>query len=382
MDLRKARVLITGSDGFIGKNLVLRLSEFDELQTFCFKKQDSLADLNDYIKKCNFVIHLAGSNRSEDANDFKKNNIEFTKMLLEILSTEIQTNKRIIPLIFTSSTQIDNDSNYGKSKLEAESVIRKFSKELKNPVKIYRLPGVFGKWCKPNYNSVVATFCSNIVNNLKIDIHDADKELLLVYIDDVIDSFIKSIVEFGSDNIDGIVNPQYKITIKQLANILQLFFEKRKNIEIEEVGSGLKRALYSTLISYLPTEDFSYPLKSNNDDRGNFVEMIKTKNSGQFSFFTAHPGITRGGHYHHTKTEKFLVIKGEARFSFRHMLSGATSELKTSGSVPEVVDTIPGWAHDITNIGDEDLVVMLWANETFDKDKPDTISFEVKNEKN
>ena len=383
MTPKNYKILITGSKGFIAKNLILRLSEIPNFEVLRFTKDQSLNKLTSLIKNTDAIIHLAGENRPDNITDFKKNNSDFTSSLAEILSNEIQKTNRKIPLIFSSSTQVNLDNHYGRSKLNAENTLKTFSKEYNNPLYIYRLPGVFGKWCKPHYNSVVATFCSNIANNIDIDIHEPDKELRLVYIDDLVDSFIANIVNTETTFTQVFLDIEYKVSLGELGNLLKSFHSKRKNILIDEVGTGFHRALYSTYISYLPTDDFSYSLTCHEDSRGRFVEMLKTKNSGQFSFFTAHPGITRGGHYHHTKTEKFLVIKGKARFLFRHMNSGEVKELITNGSSSEVVDTVPGWAHDITNIGDEELIVMLWANENFNKHSPDTITYELqKNEEN
>jgi UDP-2-acetamido-2,6-beta-L-arabino-hexul-4-ose reductase len=238
---------------------------------------------------------------------------------------------------------------------------------------------VFGKWCKPNYNSAVATFCHNIARALPIQINDSNAPLSLVYVDDVVDDFIR--VLNNNPAIDATefctVPFQYQTTVGDLAAQLQAFRDSRASLISEQVGTGLVRALYSTYMSYLSPDNFAYEVSKFGDPRGVFVEMLKTKDSGQFSYFTAHPGITRGGHYHHTKTEKFLVIKGQARFGFRHVLTDETYELLTSGDEPKIVETIPGWSHDITNVGAEEMVVMLWANEIFDRDRPDTITSKV-----
>ena len=246
-----------------------------------------------------------------------------------------------------------------------------------NPVYIYRLPNVFGKWARPNYNSAVATFCHNIARDLPVQINDPDAMVNLVYVDDVIASFLRVLEgEAQSTPFVG-VEPVYQITVGELASQLYRFKATRDNLITERVGSGLVRALYSTYVSYLPPESFTYTVPQHGDERGVFVEMLKTPDAGQFSFFTAHPGVTRGGHYHHSKTEKFLVIKGQACFRFRHMISGEFYELHTSGARPEIVETVPGWTHDITNIGEDELVCMLWANEIFDRDSPDTFACPV-----
>jgi UDP-2-acetamido-2,6-beta-L-arabino-hexul-4-ose reductase len=238
---------------------------------------------------------------------------------------------------------------------------------------------VFGKWCKPNYNSAVATFCHNIANDLPIKINDGSAELTLVYVDDVVDEFIRVLKNKPAINDTGFcsVPIEYKTTVGELARQVEAFRDSRSSLISERVGTGFVRALYSTYMSYLSPDAFAYEVPKFGDPRGVFVEMLKTQDSGQFSFFTAHPGITRGGHYHHTKTEKFLVIKGRARFGFRHVLTDETYELFTSGEQPTIVETIPGWSHDITNVGKDEMVVMLWANEIFDRDRPDTIASKV-----
>lgn len=374
---RLTKVLITGANGFIGKNLIIKLSELTEFKTITYVRTDSEKDLNDKVKEADVIIHLAGVNRPEKPDEFSKDNIGLTKKIVEIL---ISKNIKI-PLIFSSSSQATLENEYGKSKLESENALKDLNKKNENPILIYRLPGVFGKWCKPNYNSVVATFCYNIANGLPIQINDENKNLNLVHIDDVVDSMIK----LATQNHNGInsinIDNEYEVSIGELADLIRSFNQSRVSLVTERVGIGFTRALYSTYISYLSPENFSYSIPSYNDQRGSFVEMLKTKDSGQFSFFTAKPGITRGGHYHHMKTEKFLVIKGNARFNFRHISNDQIHTLKTSGEIPVIVETAPGWSHDIKNIGTDDLIVMLWANEIFDENKPDTYLKEVKIEK-
>jgi len=244
-------------------------------------------------------------------------------------------------------------------------------------VYVYRLPGVFGKWCKSNYNSVVATFCHNISHDLPIQVNNPDFELSLVYIDDVVEEFIKVIQGDRSDGKVPSVRPEYKIKLGDLADQIKIFRESRDSLITEKVGSGLVRKLYSTYLSYISPEQFAYLIPSHVDERGMFAEILKTKDSGQFSFFTAGPGVTRGGHYHHSKTEKFLVVQGEVKFGFRHIISNESYEIITSSKELKIVETVPGWSHDITNIGTEEIIVMLWANEIFDPDNPDTIAHKV-----
>lgn len=368
------QILITGAEGFIGKNLKFRLQELDNYNIKTFSRKDNADSLSSLIADVDIIFHLAGVNRSKDPQDFISGNCELTSEII----ANIKRIGRSIPIVLTSSTQALMDNIYGRSKLAAEKMLKAFNQESGNPIFIYRLSNVFGKWAKPNYNSVVATFCNNIANSLPIQIHDRTAKLKLVYIDDVIDSFIDLINTIYSQNQQYIEVPLfYNTTVGEIADIINSFPEIQKSDITERVGHGLVRALYSTYLSYLPKNKFSYSLIKHEDQRGSFVEMLKTKDSGQFSYFTAHPGVTRGGHYHHTKTEKFLVIKGTALYRFRHIVTKEYFELKVNGSDPTIVETIPGWSHDIINIGTEELVVMLWANEIFDNQHPDTVPFKV-----
>lgn len=367
------KVLITGADGFIGKNLCLYLSENKDLELVRFTRQNSVSDLPDLLQQVDFVIHLAGINRPQDPLEFQQGNADLTHALCQAL----QQTGRPVPVIYSSSIQAANDNPYGQSKRLAEEAVQTYSQSIGAPVYLYRLPNVFGKWARPNYNSAVATFCHNISQGLPVQIHDPSALIRLVYVDDVVESFVQTI-QNGSTNPGFVeIAPEYSISVGDLARQIQAFKDSRNTLITENVGTGLVRALYSTYVSYLKPEQFSYTVPKYGDERGVFVEMLKTPQAGQFSFFTAHPGITRGGHYHHSKTEKFLVIKGKACFRFRHMLSGEFYELHTSGDTPEIVETVTGWTHDITNVGDDEMVVMLWANEIFDRSKPDTYACPV-----
>lgn len=374
MTLVDCRILVTGANGFIGKNLLVRLSELPGVTVSTFVRGDFAANLPALVANADCVIHLAGENRPADEADFAKVNTELTSALCAAIQQELVATGRQVPLVFTSSTQAGKDNPYGLSKIAAEKAVRTLAQETGNPCVVFRLPGAFGKWCKPNYNSVVATFCHNLARGLPIQISDPAATLRLVYVDDVVEALLNALDAPTQGYTHAAVSPEYTITLGQLAKQIKAFGECRINLFSERVGIGLVRALYATYVSYLPSNKFFYPLPQHTDSRGVFVEMLKTPDSGQFSFFTAHPGVTRGGHYHHTKTEKFLVIKGQALFRFRHILTDELVELRTSGSMPQVVDTIPGWAHDVTNVGNEEMVVMLWANENFDRQKPDTVA--------
>jgi len=365
-------VLVTGSNGFIGKNLIVYLNEL-KIHTIVYTRKNSTQDLPDLIIKSDFIVHLAGENRPIDEKDFDVVNAGLTLSICDV----VRSSGKNIPIILASSTQSELDNAYGKSKLNAEAAVKTLEIDTGCPVHVYRLPGVFGKWCKPHYNSVVATFCHNISHNLPIQVNNPDFELSLVYIDDVVEEFVRIIQGARGDKKKLSVQPEYKIKLGDLADQIKIFRDGRDSLISERVGDGLIRKLYSTYVSYLSPEKFSYFIPSYNDERGMFAEMLKTKDSGQFSFFTAKPGVTRGGHYHHSKTEKFLVVQGKARFGFRHVVSDETHEIISTSKELKIVETVPGWSHDITNIGTDEMIVMLWANEIFDPDNPDTITHKV-----
>ncbi len=371
------KVLITGANGFVGKNLQLHLAARQDVQVVCFTRSDDVVQLPALLRGVDFVFHLAGVNRPQDPQDFIVGNVDLTLALCRAVCEVADATGKKVPIVYTSSIHAERDNLYGESKRQAEVALLAVAKSHQVPVHIFRLPNVFGKWCKPNYNSAVATFCHNIARGLPIQVSDPAAAVTLVYVDDVIERLVQ--LMDGSDAAvcaEGFatVAAQYTTTIGELARQIQVFKDSRATLMTERVGAGLVRALYATYVSYLPVELFAYQVPQYRDPRGVFVEMLKTPDAGQFSFFTAYPGITRGGHYHHSKTEKFLVIKGQARFRFRHMQTCQLHELVTTGDTSEIVETVPGWTHDITNIGDTEMVVMLWANEIFDRARPDTFS--------
>lgn len=367
--MRDMNIVVTGAEGFIGKNLCMRLSEHGYQNLFKVDRSTGRDELSGYLEKADFVFHLAGVNRPRHESEFEQGNIELTQFIVESLASFGNNT----PLMLSSSIQAVNDNLYGKSKLKAEQLVHRYGESASASTYVYRLPNVFGKWCKPNYNSFVATFCHNIANELPITINDPQVAVTLVYVDDVCQSLIALLDGKTAPGLCKAV-PEYSTTVGEVAELLHLFKESRETLVTEDVGQGLTRALYSTYLSYIQPDQFSYAIPSYTDERGSFCEMLKTKSAGQFSFFSAHPGVTRGGHYHHSKNEKFLVIKGKALFKFENMISGERYELETSGSSPLIVETVPGWSHDITNIGEEELVVMLWANEVFDRSAPDTFA--------
>jgi len=367
------KVLLTGADGFIGKNLRVALAEREGFEVLAITRASSDAELTAAVAHADAVVHLAGVNRPQDPAEFIAGNADFTARLCALLSAA----GRAVPVAFASSIQAERDNPYGLSKRAAEDHLRRYAEASGAPLGLYRLANVFGKWSRPNYNSAVATFCHNIARGLPIRIDDPASPVRLVYIDDVVAELLRFLADpgYGVRLVDA--QPVHTTTVGELARQIEAFGDVRSSLVTERVGTGLVRALYATYVSFLPPEVFSYGVPKHGDARGVFVEMLKTPDCGQFSFFTAHPGITRGGHYHHTKTEKFLVIKGRARYRFRHLLTDEVFEIESHGDAPLIVETIPGWAHDITNIGDDELVVMLWANEIFDRQNPDTVASRV-----
>lgn len=366
------KILITGANGFIGKNLVIRLREEARFDVLSFTRGDSLESLRNLVSSADAIVHLAGENRLDNEADFSRN-VDLT----DFLCSAIRDTGRDVPLLFASSIHAAGDTTYGRSKREAETVIQRFVGDTLGSAVIFRLVGVFGKFCRPDYNSVVATFCHNIARGLPYQVSDPGVSVELTYIDDVVEDILSALNACEPGLTWGQLRQTYSITLGNLAEQIRSFDNCRTSLITERVGKGLTRALYATYISYLPPERFVYELTPHKDGRGVFVEMLKTPDCGQFSFFTVLPGVTRGSHYHHSKTEKFLVVKGTTKMRFRHLITDELHEVVLSSDAPQVMDTIPGWVHDITNIGNSEAIVMLWANEVFDQDKPDCVPCKV-----
>lgn len=426
---KNVKVLVTGANGFIGKNLIAELvnrgkkqgkqvvvhkeipkkDQGEDLFVIQYFTHDMPVEaLKELVKDCSFVFHFAGVNRPKEEKEFEEGNTELTRRLLSFLESE----KVLAPVLISSSTQAELDNSYGKSKKMAEDEVLSYGRRNQVPVFVYRLPNVFGKWSRPNYNTVVATFCHNIAHGLPIQVNHAEHKLTLAYIDDVVEEFLEKSAAFlwgenedgkketskegmdpsgkAADLMKGVSCPEgeenvpylsipvtHEVTLGRLAKILSSFPEMRKNLEVPDMGDALTRKLYSMYLSYLPEEDFSYLLTMHEDARGSFTEFLRTPERGQVSVNISRPGITKGNHWHHSKNEKFLVVKGTGVIRFRKVGEEKVIEYPVSGEKLEVVDIPTGYTHSITNTGEEDMVTVMWANESFDPERPDTFYEEV-----
>ena len=367
------KVVVTGAGGFIGRNLCATLDRIDGVevkQVFSTTQRD---EYSPWVKEADVIYHLAGVNRPKDPSEFVTGNTNFTGEILEVAAE----GGTIPTVVISSTTQAVKDNDYGKSKLAAEELIEEYVSKGKIHGAIYRLPGVFGKWSRPNYNSVVSTFCYNVANELQLEVRDPSFALPLVYVDDVVQAFVSHL----NSSFKGLgtfeVNPVFNTTLGELADTITSFPDLRKSLRAPKVGKGLEKRLYSTYLSYLPTDKFSYPMELKQDNRGDLFEWIKSEDFGQIFVSTTKPGITRGNHYHHTKTEKFLVIRGEAEIGFRQIDSDQIITYKVNGLEPTVVDIPTGYTHNITNTGQTELITLFWANEIFDTERPDTYFLEL-----
>ncbi len=373
MENKNLPILITGALGFVGKNLTAQLKNCGYEDIMLFDVRDSEEQLEIYAERAAFVFHLAGVNRPQNPSEFYTGNRDLTSKLLDFL--EKSNNKA--PVLLTSSTQAELDNDYGKSKREAENIMYNYAVKTGVNVYVYRMPGVFGKWCRPSYNSVVATFCHNIANNLPIEISDENYTLPLVYIDDVVNTFINTIENGGekineNDDLCALNCPVYTVSLGKIASLINSFKQSRNDLVLPDMGDDFSKKLYSTYLSYLPENEFSYPLTMNCDERGSFTELMRTQGSGQVSVNVAKVGIVKGNHWHNTKNEKFIVVKGLAVVRFRKIGTKEVIEYRVSDKKLEVVDIPTGYTHNIENVGDEDLITVMWANEPFDAQNPDT----------
>lgn len=367
-------ITVTGAGGFIGKNLIDRLDKEQGISVREYHRGDNLSQLYKYLNDSDIIYHLAGVNRPDDKAEFASINKGLTETIVNYLRTHHKTPK----IVFSSSTQAATDTPYGLSKKAAEEVLQNYHIETGAEVSIYRLPGVFGKWCKPHYNSVVATFCHEIAHDKDIEIHEADKMLELVYIDDVIDRFIDHLYQKSSETrFYHSINQTFHTTVGELAQRLYRIKEIRKSLIIPDLSDKLTKYLYTTYLSYLDKNNFAYDLPVHQDERGNLAELIKSHQLGQIFMSTSREGVIRGNHYHHTKVEKFCVIKGEAEIKLRKVDSDKLISYRVTDQNLQMVDIPPGYTHSIENITDGEMIVLFWANELFDPDNPDTFPLDV-----
>lgn len=380
-------ILVTGARGFIGRNLVAQLHNIqsgkarnnavpDGLKVFEYDIDSDPSELEVYCKNADFVFNLAGVNRPKEQSEFMKGNFGFASTLLDTL----RKYKNTCPVMISSSTQATLDNPYGESKRAGEHLMLEYAKETGAKVLIYRFPNVFGKWCRPNYNSAVATFCNNIAHDLAIQVNDPAVVMNLVYVDDVVNELIAALT--GGENRKGDyceVPVVYSVTLGKIVELLYSFKESRNNLNVPDGGDAFTKKLYSTYLSYLPSDKFGYPLKMNVDARGSFTEIIRTPDRGQFSVNISKPHITKGNHWHHTKNEKFVVVSGRGVIRFRNMNGENTEiiEYFVCGDKIEVIDIPTGYTHNIENLGETDMVTFMWCNECFDPQHPDTFFEEV-----
>lgn len=379
------KILVTGANGFIGKNLISELYNIkfkkskhqvlsEDITIYEYDIDTPKELLSAYTKDCDFVCHLAGVNRPDNEEEFMRGNFGFTSELLDLL----KSNSNKAPILVSSSVHAEGDTPYGKSKRAGEQLMFEYSRENDVKVCVYRFQNVFGKWCRPNYNSAVATFCNNIARGLDITVNDPEVTMNLVYIDDVVEEIINAICGKENRKDDYCYVPVvHTAKLGDIVKLIYSFRESRKELGVPRVDNEFEKKLYSTYLSYLPEDEFSYPLKMNVDHRGSFTEIVRTSERGQFSVNVAKPGITKGNHWHHTKTEKFLVVSGKALLRFRKIGEEKVIEYHLTGDKMEVVDIPVGYTHSIVNEGDTDLVTVLWCNECFDPEKPDTYFEEV-----
>ncbi len=382
------KILVTGAKGFVGRNLCLSLAQMPDVEVLKYDLGDE-AKLDGYAAACDFVMHLAGVNRPKDPAEFKTGNTVFTEDILEKLAAR----QNPPPVLLSSSIQAALDNDYGKSKAAAEDAVRAYGEKTGASVFIYRLANVFGKWCRPNYNSAVATWVYNIARDLPIMVRDPSATVTLVYIDDVVKSFIshvecaetcrgfESTCSTRSTRLNEIlsVTPSYTRSLGEIVELIKSFHDEPQNLMVPDQADSFTKKLYSTYLAALPEDKFSYPLAMHCDNRGSFTEALHSAERGQVSVNVSKPGIAKGQHWHHTKHEKFLVVSGKGEINFRMAddPAGKIITYKVSGNKLEIVCIPPGYTHNIVNVGDTDMVTLMWANEVFDPENPDTFRLEV-----
>jgi UDP-2-acetamido-2,6-beta-L-arabino-hexul-4-ose reductase len=367
------KVLITGGRGFLGRNLKAHISELKDYAVTIFDQGDTAENLTRWALEADVIFHLAGTNRPTDPAEFESGNAGLTEQLCTLLRDGGRSPK----IVFSSSIQAAEDNPYGVSKAKAERILRQFSSDTGACVRIYRLVNLFGKWCRPNYNSVTATFCHNIANDLPVFISDPRREVELAYIDDVVAAFIAEIDGQPAIGPAGADLPTYKIQLGDLAGRIQCFHEMSNTLTIPDFSERFNQALYATYLSYVPPVAREHKLEIRSDSRGSLAEFLKQANFGQIFVSRTKPGVTRGNHYHHTKTEKFFVVEGDGLIRMRALDGGPVQEYPVFGSKYQVIDIPPGFTHSITNVGEGEMVTLFWSSEVFDPDRPDTYFLSV-----
>src|SRR6056297_28317 len=363
------KILVTGAKGFIGKNLIAELRNRKYEDVFEYDRDTDPSLLDEFCKEADFVFHLAGVNRPKEQSEFMEGNFGFTSDLLNSLKQHNNT----CPVMISSSIQAELDNPYGESKKAGEDLLFSYSEETGSKVLVYRFPNVFGKWCRPNYNSAVATFCNNVAHDLPIQVNDPSVVMTLVYIDDVVNELINAL-EGNENRVESFceVPVTHSQNLGEITDLVYSFKQSREEKSVANIADEFTKKLYSTYLSYLPENRFSYDLKMNVDQRGSFTEFIRTPERGQVSVSISKPGITKDNHWHHTKNEKFLGVSGKGVIRFRKIDSNEVLEYFVSGEKMEVVDIPTGYTHNIENLGDRDMVTIMWANEPFNPEKPDT----------
>lgn len=368
------KILVTGSNGFVGKNLIAELENQQEHEIYAFDRDTPKEFLAEYCKKAEFIFHLAGVNRPENTEEFMEGNFGFTSELLDLLKQA----KNTCPIMLSSSVQAELNNPYGESKRAGEELLRSYAKETGASVYIYRFANLYGKWSRPNYNTVVATFCYKIARGEEVNVNDPSASIDFCYIDDVVHELLRCLKGTPTlKNGFGFVPEIDPLTIGELKELIVSFKESRKTLSLPKLDRRIEKNLYSTYLSFLPEDQFSYPLKMNVDNRGSFTEFLRTPDRGQVSVNISKPGITKGNHWHHTKNEKFMVVSGTGVIRFRKIDSEEIIEYFVSGEKLEVVDIPVGYTHNIENLGESDMVTIMWVNEPFDPEKPDTYYVEV-----
>ncbi len=374
MTMEIKNVLVTGSNGFIARNLIQRLKELNGYNIIEFSRHNTLDELLRAIEGTHIIYHLAGVNRPEQIEDFEKDNVVLTQAIIDC----IKKLDRNIPIVFSSSRQASSDNPYGRSKKRAEEILIDFAKSTGNELYIFRLPNIFGKWSRPNYNSVVATFCYNISHNLNIEISDESKEINLAYIDEVNEAFIDILKgSVNNSNYYCDLKRSYKVTLGELARKIYTIKDINETAIVPDLSDDLTRFIYATFLSYAQKEDLKYETEMKTDNRGWLVELIKSKEMGQIFISKSYKGVVRGNHYHHTKVEKFCVICGKALIKLRNINTDEVLEYFVSGDKIEIIDIAPGYTHSIENLSEGEMLLLIWANEIFNSDRPDTYYEEV-----